>query len=115
IGDRTPLRRRVRIARDVAAAVLVEPLTESGQHDVPHALEAIETAHRLGRRLEQPPGDVVLGRGRRSEDDETGRRDRGSTKSSSMKHGFPLSPVTPRAAGPSSTADRSLLLEAENA
>src|SRR5690606_18770895 len=86
VRDGAPLRRRFRIAGDIAAAVLVEPLAEAGQHEVPDTLETLEPSHRFRRRLEQPPRGVLLGRGGRHGNEDTRCRARGDTQNALQSH-----------------------------
>jgi hypothetical protein len=51
VGDRLPLGRRVDIAGQVPAALVIEPLAESGEDDVVEAPQPVEPAHRCRRLL----------------------------------------------------------------
>jgi hypothetical protein len=48
IDHRTPFRRRVHMARRVAAAILIHPLAEAGEDEVIDGAKTIDAAHRVG-------------------------------------------------------------------
>ncbi len=60
IGQGTPFRRRVHVARQVPATVLIDSLAETREHDVVETPEALQAAHRVRGRVEQATRDVFL-------------------------------------------------------